>query len=244
MNAAELADKLTSWIKDKVVSSGSEGVVIGLSGGIDSSVLAVLSKCAFPQDVLGIIMPCCGLEEDIKHAEMVATKFAIPTRKVVLDPVFEALLGVLPDSQGKSATSQLAEANLKPRLRMVTLYYFANKLNYLVVGSGNRSELAVGYFTKYGDGGVDILPLGGLLKGEVGELAQFLGIPNEIIDKPPSAGLWAGQTDEAELGLSYEELDRYLETGQAAAEIDRKIKSMMASSQHKRQTPEIPNFQV
>ena len=244
MNTGELADKLISWIRDKVVSSGSEGVVVGMSGGLDSSVLAVLCKRTFPKNMLGLIIPCFSLEEDIKHAEAVATRFAIPTKKVVLDPVFEALLWVLPDSKEKLATSQLAEANLKARLRMVTLYYFANKLNYLVAGSGNKSELAVGYFTKYGDGGVDILPLGGLLKREVRELASFLGIPEEIIDKAPSAGLWVGQTDEAELGLSYEELDRYLESGQAMAEVREKFELLMASSRHKRQLPEIANFKT
>ena len=100
---------------------------------------------------------------------------------------------------------------------MLTLYYFANRLKYMVVGSGNRDELSIGYFTKYGDGGVDIQPLGNLLKGQVRELARFLGIPKQIIDKPPSAGLWEGQTDEGELGFSYEELDRYLASGEASA---------------------------
>jgi NAD+ synthase len=104
----------------------------------------------------------------------------------------------------------LATANLKPRLRMATLYYYANKLNYLVIGTGNRSELAMGYFTKYGDGGVDLLPLGNLLKTKVRELAKELKVPQEIIDRPPSAGLWHGQTDEGEMGISYAELDNIL----------------------------------
>jgi len=112
----------------------------------------------------------------------------------------------------------------------------------MVAGAGNRSELSVGYFTKYGDGGVDILPLGNLVKGRVRELAIFLGIPQEIIDKPPSAGLWQGQTDEGELGLSYEELDRYLVTGEASNEVKRKIESMIAASDHKRQPPPVASF--
>ena len=107
----------------------------------------------------------------------------------------------------------------------------------MVVGSGNRSELATGYFTKYGDGGVDILPLGNLVKGQVRELARFLDVPRSIIDKPPSAGLWAGQTDEGELGLSYEEIDRYLLTGQAASEVRAKIEARIAASAHKNQLP-------
>jgi len=125
---------------------------------------------------------------------------------------------------------------------MLTLYYFANQLKYMVAGSGNRSELSVGYFTKYGDSGVDILPLGNLVKGQVRELAIFLGIPQEIIKKPPSAGLWQGQTDEGELGLSYEELDRYLVTGEASNEVKRKIESMIAASDHKRLPPPAASF--
>ena len=107
--------------------------------------------------------------------------------------------------------NDLAKANLKPRLRMMILYYFANSQDYLVAGTGNKSELCVGYFTKYGDGGVDILPLGGLLKTEVRKLAKELGIPKEIIDRTPSAGLWKDQTDEGEMGMSYEDLDFCLE---------------------------------
>ena len=104
-------------------------------------------------------------------------------------------------------------ANVKPRLRMATLYFVANSLNYLVAGTGNRSELTIGYFTKYGDGGVDLLPIGSLLKSEVRKLARELGVPQPIIDKPPSAGLWVGQTDEEEMGFSYADLERYLTDG-------------------------------
>ena len=115
----------------------------------------------------------------------------------------------------------------------------ANQQEYMVVGSGNRSELATGYFTKYGDGGVDMLPLGNLVKEQVRELAQFLDVPQPIIDKPPSAGLWAGQTDEGELGFSYQELDRYLVTGQAASEVRARIEARIAASAHKRQLPPV-----
>ena len=139
--------------------------------------------------------------------KLVAEQFSIPTKTVVLDAAYDTLLKVLPDDRVAPEVSRLAKANIKARLRMLTLYYFANRLKYMVVGSGNRDELSLGYFTKYGDGGVDIQPLGNLLKGQVRELARFLGIPQPIINKPPSAGLWEGQTDEGELGLSYDELD-------------------------------------
>jgi NAD+ synthase len=161
---------------------------------------------------------------------------------VVLDAIFDSLLKTLPSEGYDAETQKIAGANLKPRLRMITLYYLANRLDYLVVGSGNRSEISVGYFTKYGDGGVDILPLGNLVKSQVRELAIHLGIPKEIVDKPPSAGLWAGQTDEEEMGISYEELDRYLTTGRADEEVKKKVDTMMAGSAHKRATPAIPPF--
>ena len=242
MDAEQLTEKLVLWVRDKVVTARCQGVVLGISGGIDSSVVAVVCQRAFPQNTLGVIMPCHSQPEDEEHARAVASKFSIATATVVLDSTFDTLLQVLPKNQSEPAVTRVAEANLKARLRMLTLYYFANRLNYTVAGSGNRSELSVGYFTKYGDGGVDILPLGNLVKGEVKEIARSLGIPQAIIDKPPSAGLWQGQTDENEMGVSYEELDRYLTTGEAPAELKQKIESMMAISEHKRQPPPLPNF--
>jgi NAD+ synthase len=242
MEPEKLAEKLVSWIKDKVLAAGGKGVVLGLSGGVDSSVAAVLCQRAFPQTTLAVLMPCYSSQEYMAHARTVAERFSIPTKTVVLDSVFDSLLKALPDDEVEPDINRLAQANIKARLRMLTLYYFANRLKYMVVGSSNRGELATGYFTKYGDGGTDILPLGSLLKGEVRELARFLGIPQPIIDKPPSADLWEGQTDEGELGLSYDELDRYLDTGEAPAEIKKKIDAMIASSEHKRQPPPIAKF--
>ena len=239
MNTEQLADKLTSWIRDKVLAAGYKGVVAGMSGGLDSSVLAVLCYRAFPQSMFGVLMPCYSSQEDREHALATASKFSIPTKTVVLDTVFDTLLQVLPSDKGDPAVSRLAKANLKSRLRMLTLYYFANQLKYMVVGAGNRSELAVGYFTKYGDGGVDILPLGNLVKRQVRELASILGIPQQIIDKPVSAGLWQGQTDEAELGFTYEERDRYLVTGEASDELIEKSKPMIAAADHKRLPPPV-----
>jgi NAD+ synthase len=123
------------------------------------------------------------------------------------------------------------------------LYYFANKLNYLVVGTGNKTELMVGYFTKYGDGGADILPLGTLLKNQVRELAEYLKIPKKIISKPPSAGLWKGQTDEEEIGVSYEQLDKYLNGEELNNKmIEEVIQNKIITSEHKRSTPSIPDF--
>jgi len=239
MNWQKITEKLVSWVRDKVAAAGSKGVVAGLSGGLDSSVAAVLCHHAFPRNMLALILPCHSSDEDILHAQLLAEQFSIPAKTVALDETYDTMLKALPDDRAAAEVSRLAKANLKARLRMLTLYYFANRLNYLVVGSSNRDELTLGYFTKYGDGGVDIQPLGNLLKGQVRELAQFLGVPRPIINKPPSAGLWEGQTDEEELGLGYDELDHYLASGEASGALKKRLESMIATNRHKRQPPPI-----
>jgi len=242
MNIEALTEKLVSWIKDEVTARGCLGVVIGMSGGVDSSVVAVLCKRAFPENTMGVMMPCHSNPDDKTHAQAVADKFDIPTIELVLDSIYEAFIKKLPEFKDNPELKHLAQANLKPRLRMITLYYIANQLRYMVVGSSNRSEVAIGYFTKYGDGGVDITPLANLVKGQVRELARYLGVPSPIIDKPPSAGLWEGQTDEAEMGLSYEALDGFILTGEASEEVRKKIETMMNNSAHKRSLPPMPEF--
>jgi NAD+ synthase len=238
MNYQTLTEKLVAWIRETVTAAGGKGVVVGLSGGLDSAVAAVLSYRAFPEAMLAVIIPCHSHQEDIEHAQLLAGRFSIPTRTVILDSTYDTLLKALPDDKATGA-DRLAQANLKARLRMLTLYYHANRLNYMVAGSGNRDELTIGYFTKYGDGGVDIQPLGNLLKGQVRELARSLGIPQPIINKPPSAGLWAGQTDEGELGMGYDQIDRYLASGEASAAVKKRLESLIAASKHKRQPPPI-----
>ncbi|MBU1782050.1 NAD(+) synthase, partial [bacterium] len=139
--------------------------------------------------------------------------------------------------------NKLALANLKPRLRMLILYYFANSLNYLVAGTGNKSEIMAGYFTKYGDGGVDILPIGGLLKTEVRALAKEFNLPKKVLEKAPTAGLWPEQTDEDELGLTYHDLDEILkrlesnEITNLPQKLVIKVKKLVEISQHKRMLP-------
>jgi NAD+ synthase len=125
---------------------------------------------------------------------------------------------------------------------MTTLYLVANRLNYLVAGTGNRSEIAIGYYTKYGDGGVDLLPLGNLLKGEVWNLARELSVPAHVIEKAPTAGLWLGQTDEAEMGFTYAELEEFLSSGPSAVseKTAKRIQHLVAVTDHKRALPPIP----
>lgn len=229
------AERISTWIRERVEEAGAEGVVLGMSGGIDSSVAAVLVKMGLGDGVLGVIMPCHSDPTGEEHARMVAAKFGIETEYVDLTPTFDRLLATLPSGDG------VAVANLKPRLRMAVLYHYANSRNYLVAGTGNKSEIMVGYFTKYGDGGADILPLGSLLKKQVRELARELGIPEAIIVKPPSAGLWEGQTDEGEMGITYDELDGVLlalesgNTDQCDQRALARVRAMMAVSQHKRE---------
>ena len=238
----ELASELVSWIKEEVDRANCRGVVVGISGGVDSSVTAVLCQRAFPNNVLAVIMPCYSNQTDMDDALSVIDKYDIPNVTVELNDTYDTLLQAFPHSQSNPDTQKIAEANIKPRLRMTTLYYFANRLQYLVVGTCNRSEIAVGYATKYGDAGSDIIPLGNLLKGEVRNLAKYLGIPQNIIDKTPTAGLWEGQTDEGEMGVTYEELDTYLSSGQATDEVRQKIDSLNIASAHKRMPAPLPPF--
>jgi NAD+ synthase len=238
----DLAQRLVSWIKEQITKANCKGVVFGLSGGIDSAIVGVLCHRAFPKNSLGVMMPCHSNTEDLEDALAVAQQFNIPTVNVTIDDVFDCALKALPSLESDDKTKRLAEANLKPRLRMTTLYYLANRMNYLVVGTSNRSELSVGYFTKHGDGGVDIMPLANLLKKNVNELANRLGIPKKIIEKAPSGGLWPGQTDEGEMGVTYKDLDQYLATGQATEKIRKKVDAMAQASAHKRALPATPPF--
>jgi len=235
-----LRKKIILWLKKQLRQTEAKGIVLGLSGGVDSAVVAALAKESVGKKrVLALILPIHSHPQDAQDAMIVARKLGITTKTINLSGVYNDLLKILPKA------SSLALANLKPRLRMMTLYYFANHLNYLVCGTGNKSEGMVGYFTKYGDGAVDILPIGGLLKKEVRGLAKELDIPERIIAKSPTAGLWAGQTDEGEMGITYCELDDILERLEKkekqvfSQHKVRKIKEMIVKSQHKRQGPKI-----
>jgi NAD+ synthase len=243
-------------MQQQVADAGARGIAVGLSGGIDSAVVIGLASMAMPGHVVGVLMPCHSHPDDEAHGTLVAAHFGVRTVRVDLAPSYDRLvadleagLSQLPGEQYPVAPAdevdvkaRLPLANVKPRLRMTTLYFVANALNYLVAGTGNRSELAIGYFTKYGDGGVDLLPIGRLLKSEVRAIARELKVPDPIIDKAPSAGLWLGQTDEAEMGFSYADLERYLAKGPGAVSpaLGLKIERLARASDHKRSLPPMP----
>jgi len=169
-------------------------------------VVALCKKALGKINVLGISMPEGGITNprDVADARDVSNRLGIRFRVIDIMPVVEGIHQNLSDF---SVRALLPAANIKPRVRMTILYYYANLLNRLVVGGGNRSELRAGYFTKHGDSAVDLMPLGGLYKTHVKQLAAHFNLPKRIIEKVPSAGLWRGQTDERELGLTYEKLD-------------------------------------
>ncbi|TFG19628.1 MAG: NAD+ synthase [Promethearchaeota archaeon] len=248
LNYEKLTSDIQNWIKNYVASAGAKGIVLGLSGGIDSSVIAALSVNAIgAENVLGLGLPCESIPQDLEDARAIATHLGITFIISDLTSVYKEFLKVLP-TQIKS--NKIAQANIKPRLRMTMLYYMGQSFgNYLVAGTGNRTEIAIGYFTKYGDGGVDFEPIGALYKAEVREIARVLGIPEKIINKPPSAGLWEGQTDEDEIGLTYDlldeiiyRIDHFLGFEGLNQKDVKKVINMIKSAEHKTKMP--PMFKI
>jgi len=244
--------KIENFIRKKVEEAKATGIVIGLSGGIDSTTVASLCKSALGADrVLGLIIPSKNTtDEDIRDAKNFANQLNIDTKSINisgLEEQFESFLNY--DKQ----IDRVAIGNILPRLRMTILYFHANSMNRLVAGTGNKSELLIGYFTKYGDGGVDILPIGDLYKTQVRQLAKYLGIPKNLIWKVPTAGLLENQTDENEIGLKYELLDLALyglnELKLSISELTKelsistndakRIMNMMVKNRHKLETPAI-----
>ena len=252
INSEEVSTVIKEFITTYVSNSGCNCVVIGLSGGVDSAVTAVLcrgvlgkknTKCVFLPDET-------TPKDDFKHYEIIVKKFDLLCEKRDISPIVKQITDTCIVKPNKYAL-----ANIKARARMILLFEYANMGNSLVCGTSNKSEILIGYFTKYGDGGVDIQPIGDLYKTQVWELAKHLKIPKEMISKPPTAGLWYGQTDEQEFKLSYCELDmilagleRKLDVKDIAkfvrvkkSEVER-IKKMRIKSQHKRRTPLIPKI--
>jgi NAD+ synthase len=238
-------EKLIEWLREQVKEAGLNGAIVGISGGIDSAVVAHLIKRAFPNNSLGLIMPCKSNPKDKEDALKVVESCGIDYYVIDLTETHHTLFGEIErqlkeKGEWNEKTAKLGDANTRARLRMTTLYAVANNYGYLVVGTDNAAEWHTGYFTKYGDGGVDLVPLIHFTKGEVREMARILGVPEEIITKAPSAGLWEGQTDENEMGTTYEMIDKYLK-GEEIPEKDREIIERLHNrSHHKRRLAAAP----
>jgi len=227
-------EKRVEFIRGTVKSANSSGVVFGNSGGKDSALVGILCKMAVDNTV-GVIMPCGTAQNygsDKSDAEVLATQFNIATRLVDLTNSKEELIAAIGENLSDSALS-----NIAPRLRMTTLYAIAATENCLVAGTSNRSEIHMGYFTKWGDGGCDFNPIADLTASEVFEFLRHLNAPESIVGKPPSAGLFEGQTDELDMGVTYRAIDEYITSGVANDHDKAIIERYHKSSEHKRKMP-------
>lgn len=229
---------IQDFIKDYLTKSHTDGFVLGVSGGIDSAlVLALAVKAVGKDKVYGLIMPCESDPSDAKDAIELCEKFQIKYEIYNLYNSYEVLKNIILE---KHPLNNMSKANIKVRLRMVTLYAVAQTRNALVLGTDNKDEIHVGYFTKYGDGGVDLLPIARLIKKEVFEASRIMGVTDAILNKKPSAGLWPGQTDEDELGVTYEELDNYLLGKEISLGAKKRIDHLHRISEHKRSLIPVP----
>ncbi|WP_407269579.1 NAD(+) synthase [Radiobacillus sp. PE A8.2] len=236
----EKVEKLVQWLQQQIKESGVDGLLVGVSGGIDSAVVTNLIKRAAPEHSLGVIMPCKSNPQDMEHAKRVIEACGIDSVTVDLtethNTLFTTMQQELEQQKGLNPEQQqLADANLRARLRMSTLYALATNYKYMVVGTDNAAEWYTGYFTKFGDGGVDLVPLVHQTKGEVREIAKYLGVPDEVVNKQPSAGLWEGQTDENEMGTSYALIDKYLQGEEIPQQDKEIIERLHRNTAHKRE---------
>jgi NAD+ synthase len=245
---------LQAFIVHSIRESGRKGVVLGLSGGVDSALVAKLCADAIgPGRVLAVAMPDGKGRKDLKDAKKFAKALGIDLRIIGIAPIVTALEKRLMAFQA----DQVALGNLRARARMIVLYFIANTESRVVMGTGNKSELLCGYFTLHGDGAADFLPIGDLYKTQVRDMARYLALPPDIVEKVPTAGLWPGQTDEGELGISYDELDRILLgielqlepeaiAQKAGVPLDHVtfVQKRVTSSVHKRKMPLVPKLGV
>ncbi len=229
---SELTEQITVWIKERVYGAGMSGVVIGLSGGLDSGATAALCARALgPENVLGLIMPCESISEDTRDGHRTARHLGIPVKEIDLS----GALAVLATAGNLDTGDILNMANVKARLRMTMEY--AHSSGRLVAGTGNLSETKTGYWTKWGDGAADFLPIADLWKDEVRELARYLELPQWMLERVPSAGLWFNQSDEDEMGVTYREIKKYFTLGSDSVSVEaaERIAQLHALSAHKRE---------
>ncbi|HDS62729.1 MAG TPA: NAD+ synthase [Methanofollis liminatans] len=232
-------EAVDQMIRHAVWSAGASGIVVGVSGGIDSAVAAAFAARAVgPERVVGVCLPSAvTVLEDLEDAQALCRSIGIEYRELSIEPVLQAYRGY----PGLTDTPYLA-GNLMARTRMAILYAIANREGRLVCGTSNRTEYLLGYCTKHGDSAADIQPILHLYKTEIFAVGRAMGIVQRILEKPPSAGLWAGQTDEGELGLTYPEIDAALQSlersgWKAGDEVEERVLRRVRASEHKRSSP-------
>ena len=244
MDTKKEIEVLVGFIKDQVINVGKTGCVVGVSGGVDSAVTVLLCKIAFPNSTYGISMPGnvkYTYQEDEKTSDSTQRALTLCCDHKI--PLFRENVHFDIDGSSLNPVNKYTKGNYLARKRMAILYYYAECLNSFVVGTDNKCESFIGYFTKYGDGGVDINPLGEYLKSEVYELGKELGVTKAIMTCSPSAELYENQTDEEELGFSYKHLENFITNPEAykgfPEEVAVRIREMHAITEHKRNLPPV-----
>jgi NAD+ synthase len=256
LDLPEVEKRISRFIKEYVENAGADGIVLGLSGGIDSGTVAALSSLSMGgARVTALMLPEKETynTKDIDDAKVVAEKFGLKTQVCDITPVLEGFYKTIPIFD---QADRLCKGNIKARTRMIYLYYYANKLNKIVCGSSDKSETMMGYFTKWGDVAADISPLMDLYKTQVRKLAEYIGIPPELAEKPSTPALWPNQLAETELGIKYEILDlilygleRFMTTEELAQQLSvkkpliEKVKSRWLAVEHKRRLPLAPKVE-
>ncbi|TCP95607.1 NH(3)-dependent NAD(+) synthetase [Cricetibacter osteomyelitidis] len=232
---------LVNWLEAQRQEYGAKGYVVGISGGVDSAVVAhLLMRTGSP--VQGIILPSATTsQQDISDAFAVAKSAGCPVMEVPITATYDAFMQSMQPLFNETANRQnVIAGNVQARLRMTALFAYAQSHQAIVVGTDNAAEWLTGYFTKFGDGGVDVAPLLQLRKEQVYELARLLNVPQQVLDKSPSAGLWQGQTDESEMGVSYAEIDAFLRGEKVSEQAQKQIDFWHNRSHHKRRMAPVP----
>lgn len=235
-------DGAIKWIKDYVENVGAKGLVVGDSGGKDSAtVIAMAVKAIGSKRVIAVSMPCHSIDSDLDDAKLVADSFGVKFLKVDLTKSYDEMEKEIESSLGEELAKE-AKINIKPRLRMTTLYGIAGSLGYLVIGTGNLCEAMVGYTTKWGDNSSDLNPIGNFTVEEVLEIGKILGVPSKILEKAPNDGL-GGKTDEEKMGIKYRQIAEMIEKGNTEEHAKEEIIKRYRSSKHKRELVPVYKFE-
>lgn len=236
------SENAVTWIKKYVEENKSKGVVIGNSGGKDSAtVIAMATKALGKEKVLTVAMPCNSNKEDLEDAKLVSNKFQVPFIEIDLAKIYNEYENTI-TRVIETNISDNSKTNIKPRLRMTTLYAIAQTMEYLVIGTGNLCEILVGYTTKWGDSAYDFNPIGNFTATEVLEIGKYLGVPDKILKKSPNDGLGM-KTDEEKMGVTYKQIEKYIETGRTDDAAMKIIEKLNNSTQHKRKKVPIYTFE-